>query len=86
MELKEGEERELPKKTSISFKASLSGYQDDEYTEKDEDFSKLAEKVGKMFYRKGRRSSKKQRGKDQGRQSYIKENAKKESYDGHMEL
>ena len=58
MEMKVREEREPPKKKSIAFKATPSSIEEEELSEDgDEDFAMLIQRVGKMFYMKGRQSN-----------------------------
>ena len=58
MEMKVRERREPTKKKSIAFKATPSIVKDEESTDEDEeDFAMLIQRVGKMFYKKGRKSN-----------------------------
>ena len=67
MKMKVREEREIPKKKAIAFKATPSSFDEEESSEDgDEDFAMLIRKVGKIFYKKGRQSNFR-RGRYQGR-------------------
>ena len=56
--MKVREEREIPKKKIIDFKATLSTIDEEDSSEDgDEDFVVLIRRVGKMFYKKGRQSN-----------------------------
>ena len=61
------EERETPKKKAIAFKATPSSFDEEESSKDgDEHFAMHIRKVGKIFYKKGRKSNF-QRGRHQGR-------------------
>jgi len=68
MEMKvRGEGREPNKKKSVAFKANLSIEDQEELSEEgEEDFTMLIQKVGRIFYKKGRQSNYR-RGRSQGK-------------------
>ena len=58
MEMKVREERETPKKKVIAFNATPSTINEKDSSEDgDEDFSMLIRRVGKIFYKKGRKAT-----------------------------
>jgi len=67
IKMKVREEKEIPKKKAIAFKATPSSFIEEESSKDgDEDFAMLIRKVGKMFYKKERQSNFR-RGRHQGR-------------------
>ena len=68
MEMKVHEEREPPKKKSMTFKATPYIAEDDESMDKneEEEFTMLVRKLGKLFYKKSRMSNY-QKGRTQGK-------------------
>ena len=58
MKMKVREGREPTKKKSIAFKATLLIVEDEEVMDEgEEDFAMLIRRVGKMFYKRGRKSN-----------------------------